>query len=1390
MPRRYFNWKLASAILLSILVIAITLYGIRQWRRTMRAESGLSLGEKAYKSHNYEEASRQFGRYLSVYPNDVNALLKYADSQMKNGPIKSGNIQQAIAAYRSVLRLDEANSNAASEITGLYLSIGQAGEAELIAKRYCESQKDPKIRKNLALAYAAQSKFEQAVKELKSIIAEDPTQVSAYEMLGQIVLQRPKEVNEAADYWFNQAIKNNPSSAIAYIARAGFYRSTNNQAKALADLQQAQQMDLSDVNVRLRLAIEFINAGNFEQAEMHLSEIKKSEPQNQLLWQSWAQLALKSGSTEKMRQTADAGLKELAEQKWDFIPLAAELFIRSGDFTKAEECIKQMQQKEILPDAAAFLDGLMAYRKEQDYEAVKCWQRSIKLGNKSSQTRLMLASAFSHLGDNQSALRQLKTLVSETPNLPEAHFALATQLAQVGQWTEAEEQSKKTLLLSPGHLGAALLNLRARSRLLTISPAGQDAKAWQNIERELAALDQASNGALNVKLVRFQCALMKEDLTTAESVLSELKQMYPSDSKVILADASFYSIKGNPEKSLSVLSEAIKKSPQATELLGYYISLLVGQKKFADCEQQIKEVSAHLDSPSARKETGILLSQIYSLWGKQELTYDCLAGLEKQFPQDISVKRQLLLCKKNKDNPQQSQQLIDSIKSIEGENGWQWRYEQAILWYQSGDFGQKYPQIVSILKENLLTNPDDNYSRILLAETYNKAQDFRLAASIFKEALSNWPQDIRLIVKTATALQKANEYTQADEILAQAANEKLFNPELRRLELQSHLLRGELKPAGEILEDMLADDPNNSQVCLSLASFKIQQHQYADAEELLTRLRSFEPDLPAAIEVQAELYVRQNKGSDAIAMCDQLVKKSNDAQAYLLRGKIYAMLSQTEMAAKDFEQATIIEPKNIQTWVAKTDFERSVGRLENAVSDVRHAITLEPNNLQIRKRAISLYMESPNPNLRKDGIKLLGEVMQANPNDYQLRLLKVRSLLAEINYPAIKQAEAILRSITEEKPSEREAWILLGEILLRYEQEPSDAIGIALKGLAYNHNDKALLMLKARGEAILSPTSAIVTLRGLLEQEPNNIDAALMLGETFLTIGQPQNAVAFLRKQLPVYGGTPYERDTNMLLAKALYKSGEKNNAEEILNTLYMTDANDPRVLLTHIRLLKDDKLWDQIRQKVAIWYQRHPENKRAVVTIAGELVASGNEQAGIAAEDILNLILKDDPASTEALGVLGMLFSSRGQSSQATSIYQRLLELMPDNVITMNNLAWILCGQGQYEHALELAQKGLKIAPNYTDLLDTRGLIYSQMGNVQEAISDFNRCIELYLPNATSRTASYFHLAKAFYKLQEKAKAVDILKQAIKLNEKIGGLSPAELTEGRNLLEEMSRGE
>jgi len=326
MPGRYFNWKLAIVLVISLVVLGVSAFGLRQWRRSNRAEKDLILGDKAYDEKRWEDAALHLGSYIALERADVSALLKYADAQLKIRPAKRNRIQQAIQAYRTVLRIDRNNSEAAMQLTEIYLGIGSPGEAELTARRQLETNPDPGLRRMLALALAGQRKFKEAAVELKAVLQEHPEQILVYETLGRLIEQRPEDFSDLPSHWYNQAVEKNPSSALAYIIRAGFYRRSEDVTRASSDLEQAEKQDMPDSTVRLRLAKELINLNALDRAEVHLLAVQETSPPDVDLWTTWGGLALKSNSQEKMLTIAENGLKELSSQPWDFLPLATELF--------------------------------------------------------------------------------------------------------------------------------------------------------------------------------------------------------------------------------------------------------------------------------------------------------------------------------------------------------------------------------------------------------------------------------------------------------------------------------------------------------------------------------------------------------------------------------------------------------------------------------------------------------------------------------------------------------------------------------------------------------------------------------------------------------------------------------------------------------------------------------------------------------------------------------------------------------------------------------------------------------------------------------------------------------------------------------------------------------
>jgi len=159
-------------------------------------------------------------------------------------------------------------------------------------------------------------------------------------------------------------------------------------------------------------------------------------------------------------------------------------------------------------------------------------------------------------------------------------------------------------------------------------------------------------------------------------------------------------------------------------------------------------------------------------------------------------------------------------------------------------------------------------------------------------------------------------------------------------------------------------------------------------------------------------------------------------------------------------------------------------------------------------------------------------------------------------------------------------------------------------------------------------------------------------------------------------------------------------------------------------------------------------------------------------------------------MAALAILLQTIGRTGESAILYERLLALEPDHVIAINNLAWIMSEeQDKYREALELAQRGLKIAPDYFDLIDTRGVLYYRLGEFEKAAEDFRKCIRFGPSTTPAGVATRFYLAKALAELGEKDQAIAQLNQVLELQVRIGGLSRADLLHARRLLKQLQEG-
>jgi predicted Zn-dependent protease len=1255
----------------------------RWWRErsaVRRSASARRQGIRAYKAGDWEEAARELGRAIPGDRGNVSLWMMYAEAQLNRRPRQGHHIHQAMGAYREVLRLDKANAKAAKSLVEFYL--GNPLEAVSIADRFLRTNHNWDIQRLRVQARIRLREFRVAYDELKAMIRTEPNDVPAYNLLGLLIEQRPEEFEEDAQQWFDQAVSNNPDTPLAYINRAVYLMRHHNSQAAAQDLDAAARLDPSDHTIRLNLAQAFIALGKKEEAEQQLNLVQKDHPEELALWYGKAQLA---DSNDAMLAVAEGSMAHLGAKVWDFYPTVAELFVRAGVSEKAEEIVTKMREKDYRLDLVAYIEGLIAYQKGEFSEAVVLWQRSLQLGNKSRKLRSSLASALGKIGDQQARQDQLRALVSENPNRPELHLALAQHLGLIGDWVGAREQAMEALSIDPNDRAAKLFSIKSNIRRLAARGPQADQSEWDAVEQQVRDLFGDGPTDPNVQLMLSEVLLNKGELVAAEQCLAQIKTDVPEQRlQVILSQAAILEKQNKNGEAVRLLKDAVAEFSQERVLVNRLVLLL--QQNQAECEQALIDALARFEDPGQKRDIGLILGSFYQLrWEEPSKAFDLMSRLDQTLPDTIQIKRFLLTLRQVAEDKGRAQSIIDQIIRIEGEGGWQWRYEQARFWARdvSLDDRGEYARAVALLENNLITNPDDQTSRVLLAFMHERAGEMRQAMAIYGEALRRTPDDPRVMLPALFAMQKANELDKVDQLLDQLARLGVASEQLpdatrdqfRELQMRSHLRHGQMDDAKIAVDAIRGNDPNNPQSGVLLANLLMRQNKLDEAGKLLEKLHSRDPNLFAVDAARVELLVRQAKPQEALALCNEIVSKHDNTNAYMLRARTFATLGDTTKTQDDYTHLTEMEPNNPVFWATKSSYSLSTGHVSGAVNEIDKALALDPQSLAIQRQVIRTYILSGDPNRISDANGILDKALQLAGQDPDLLLDRVSLLQRTRSVENMDQSLAIIEQLTDAHPEKRQAWSVWGQLLLQG-NEVEKAIITVIRGLISHPNDRTLLLLKARAEFLLSPGLAAQTYEGLLEQNPDDIAVQLHLASMYILAEATQNAVDMLvsnRAKCPEMNRQDYE----FSLALAWYKNGEHVKANELTARLRKNNPDDPRTILVELEsLLTDNRLGD-IESRTRDWMEAHPSDDLTVNRIATRVVGTGGKENRTVAVMLLREVLTGNPESAPCLLTLARILHSAGGSDELIGLYKTILRLDPGNIIAENNLA--LLSEGSY---------------------------------------------------------------------------------------------------------------
>jgi len=161
-------------------------------------------------------------------------------------------------------------------------------------------------------------------------------------------------------------------------------------------------------------------------------------------------------------------------------------------------------------------------------------------------------------------------------------------------------------------------------------------------------------------------------------------------------------------------------------------------------------------------------------------------------------------------------------------------------------------------------------------------------------------------------------------------------------------------------------------------------------------------------------------------------------------------------------------------------------------------------------------------------------------------------------------------------------------------------------------------------------------------------------------------------------------------------------------------------------------------------------------------------ENKNDAARPVLTRILQTNNANEEAYVWMGVLEERARNYDAAISDYRKVLAINSNDLMALNNLAFLLADHGQaqqLDEALKLAQQVRALIPKSANVDDTMGWVYYKKGIYPSAVLQLEDAVARDKDANTPSALHHYHLAMAYLMAGKHKAGNDELEKARTLN-------------------------
>ncbi len=890
--------------------------------------------------------------------------------------------------------------------------------------------------------------------------------------------------------------------------------------------------------------------------------------------------------------------------------------------------------------SASLVADAQAYQQKGDNKAALIQlKNAVVKSPEDAHIRLLLATLYNDMGDGVSAEKEARKSISLGTPAATAMPVLAQALGAQGQFKKVLEETE-----SAAANGAPAIMVARGNALVQMDQPDQAKEAFNAALKANPADGSALIGLASV-------ALMRKDIAVANRLADDAAAKDPRDPEVWMFKGMLATHQARPDAAIAAFSQALSLKPdhRSAHLEKAYVE--IGAGKFdaarADIEaskkvsppmivlytqalldhtegknaQALEAIQKVLRAAPEHMPSILLAGAIELSLGSYEQAEQNLKKYLEKYPDTLYARKLLASTLLRSSQPADAAAalapaLADSqdpqLLALAGES-----YMQVRDFDKAADFFQKAS---TLAPDAAALHTSLGLSRLGQGDNAKAITELELATTMDPKS----QQAGMALVRTELGLK------QYDKALATVKMLEAKQPEnamVQNMEGGVYLSQGDTVNARASFEKAVQLQPSYFAAVVNLAQLDMQAKQPEQARKRFLAFLEKDKKHIGALSALAELANLEGKHAEATTWLERAVNDNPDAIApamqlasqYLRRGDkqkgltlarklqtanptnpdLLNLLGQIQLAngAKDdaletFGKLVALLPKSAPAQLRLAGVHALMKNDAAALDDLKHALVLDPENVQAQLAMVELAMRKSDP---EQALGLVRKVQKQNPKapvgyliegdilmaqkkpelalrayDQAYALGKAPQLLLKSVQTLkllgkTKEADARVAQFQKEHPGEPMMAMYVGESQLASKQYKA-AIA-AFEGVLSTHPDSvvALNNLAWAYQQEKDPR-ALATAEKAAKLAPDNAAVMDTLGWILVEQGNVTRAVPLLQQAV---SRAPDSGDIRYHLASGLFKAGDKANARKQLDQALagksFSQIEDARTLLKQL---------------------------------------------------------------------------------------------------------------------------------------------------------------------------------------------------------------------------------